>query len=263
MSRVAWSPKPSLRSWTLAALGAVALHAGFAALVIKYLTTDDYEELGAPSIEIGVELLAPRTEVIDLPVGPDVEASIASPPVVVQKDTIEPTVLPREVPIETEEPDRIVASIETEKPVNEETNTPTVPTPAALASIAAEATAPPSSELIESSLRSVAPAQGTGQSAERVRATWQKELIAHFNRHKRYPIQHSLPSATILVKFVLDETGHVLASNIVTGSGDASFDEAALAMIRRADPVPKPPAVVVSAGLDFTLPIIFRANRTN
>jgi TonB family protein len=96
-----------------------------------------------------------------------------------------------------------------------------------------------------------------------VRATWQKELIAHFNRHKRYPIQHSLPSATILVKFVLDETGHVLASNIVTGSGDASFDEAALAMIRRADPVPKPPAVVVSAGLDFTLPIIFRANRTN
>jgi TonB family protein len=66
-------------------------------------------------------------------------------------------------------------------------------------------------------------------------------------------------AAEILVGFELDETGRVLSSNVVQGSGDASFDEAALAMIRRSDPVPKPPAAVVAEGLTFTLPVIFRA----
>jgi len=252
----------SVRVWALSAVGAVALHAGLAALAIKYLASDDYDELGAPAIVINVELLAPRREAIDLPIGPDVEASVAAP-VVVRKDTVEPTVLPRDTTDETEEPDRIVAPTEREKPIHQEPAPPTVPVLAAQASLPAEVTAPPSPETIEKSLRSVAPAQGTGESAERVRATWEKNLIAHFDRHKRYPVQHSLPSATILVNFVLDEAGHVLASKIVAGSGDASFDDAALGMIRRADPVPKPPAVVVSAGLDFTLPINFKASRTN
>jgi periplasmic protein TonB len=47
----------------------------------------------------------------------------------------------------------------------------------------------------------------------------------------------------------------------VKGSGDISFDEAALAMIRRSDPVPRPPSLVAQAGLSFTLPVIFRAKR--
>jgi TonB family protein len=91
-----------------------------------------------------------------------------------------------------------------------------------------------------------------------VRAAWQKELIAHFNQHKHYPANGSLHSADILVNFVLNEDGRVLSSAIARGSGDASFDEPALAMIRRSDPVPKPPPLVVQQGLSFTLPVIFR-----
>jgi protein TonB len=53
----------------------------------------------------------------------------------------------------------------------------------------------------------------------------------------------------------------VVSSSIVQGSGDASFDEAALAMVRRSDPVPKPPVVVVQEGVSFTLPVLFRAKR--
>jgi protein TonB len=51
----------------------------------------------------------------------------------------------------------------------------------------------------------------------------------------------------------------VLAASVVKGSGDNSFDEAALAMIRRADPVPPPPPLVADDGLTFTMPVIFRA----
>ncbi|MGZ5876162.1 MAG: TonB family protein, partial [Bradyrhizobium sp.] len=106
--------------------------------------------------------------------------------------------------------------------------------------------------------RSVAPALGTGASTKRLRATWQKELIAHLDRHKRYPSDRSQKSAEIVVSFALDRMGHVLSTSVVKGSGDAAFDAAALAMVRRSDPVPQPPPVVADEGLNFTLPVIFK-----
>jgi TonB family protein len=53
----------------------------------------------------------------------------------------------------------------------------------------------------------------------------------------------------------------VLSATIAQSSGDASFDQAALAMMRRADPVPAPPALVADEGLSFSLPVNFRAQR--
>jgi TonB family protein len=52
--------------------------------------------------------------------------------------------------------------------------------------------------------------------------------------------------------------GHVLSTTIVKGSGDAAFDQAALAMVKKSDPVPPPPPAVADEGLSFTLPVIFR-----
>jgi TonB family protein len=91
-----------------------------------------------------------------------------------------------------------------------------------------------------------------------VRATWQRELIAHFDKHKRYPAERALKSAEILVSFALDRMGHVLSMSVVKGSGDPAFDQAALAMIKRSDPVPQPPPLIADEGLNFTLPVIFR-----
>jgi TonB family protein len=91
-----------------------------------------------------------------------------------------------------------------------------------------------------------------------MRATWQKELVAHLDKHKHYPAERSQKTAEILVSFELDRTGHVLSANIVKGSGDMAFDEAALAMVRKSDPVPMPPPLVADEGLNFTLPVIFR-----
>ena len=61
-----------------------------------------------------------------------------------------------------------------------------------------------------------------------------------------------------MVTFALDRTGHILSSSVTRSSGDASFDEAALAMLKRSDPVPAPPALIADEGLSFTLPVIFR-----
>jgi len=251
--------KPSRRLWILAALGALALHIGGVALAIAHLRTDDVDDsLGAPAIEIGLEMMSPHLEPTDLPPGPDAEASVASPALAEQKAEVKETELPKDVPTETENPDRAVTPDDQKKPKEDDAKLAAVQTSASTESVAAEATATPSSEAIQQGPRSVAPAQGTGESAQRMRATWQKELIAHLDKHKRYPASRSQKSAEIVVSFALDRMGHVLSTSIVKGSGDAAFDEAALAMVRRSDPVPQPPPLVADEGLSFTLPVIFR-----
>jgi len=193
-----------------------------------------------------------------LPPGPDSDASVASPAMPEQKAELKQTDLPKETPVETDEPDRVVTPNEVKKPIKDEAKIAAVQTSASQESVAAEATATPNSENIPQGPRSVAPAQGIGESLQRVRTTWQKELIAHLDRHKRYPAERVLKSAEILVGFVLDRMGHVLSASIVKGSGDQVFDDAALAMVRRSDPVPAPPPAVADETLSFTLPVIFR-----
>jgi TonB family protein len=259
MSDLVIEQRPSRRLWILAGLGALALHIGCAGLVIAHMQTDDPEDsLGAPAIEIGLEMMAPRQEVTDLPPGPDTDASVASPALAEQQAEVKETDLPKAVPTETEEPDRVVTTNDVKEPEKEEKEVAAVQTQASQESVAAEATATPSSEAIPVGPRSVAPAIGTGESARRVRATWTKELIAHLDKHKRYPAERQQKTAEIVVSFVLDRTGHVLSTSIAKGSGDRAFDEAALAMVRRSDPVPQPPPLIADEGLNFTLPVIFR-----
>jgi TonB family protein len=251
--------KPSRWPWIFAGISALALHLGGAAFAIAHLRSDDLDDaLGTAAIEIGLEMTSPRLEPTDLPPGPDTEASVASPAMAEQKAELKETDLPKDTPTETDNPDRAVTQNEVKKPVEEDAKMAAVETQASQESVAAEAMAVPSSDNIPEGARSVAPAQGTGVTAARVRATWQKELIAHFDKHKRYPATRAQKSAEIVVGFALDRMGHVLSASIVKGSGDAVFDEAALAMIRRSDPVPQPPPLVADEGLNFTLPVIFR-----
>jgi periplasmic protein TonB len=249
----------SRRLWLCAGLTALALHVGGAALALSHLQSDDSDEdLGAPAIEVGLELSSPRQEVTDLPPGPDSTASVPSPALAEQKAEVNDTDLPKDKPTESEEPDRVVTPNDAKKPIEEDVKVATVQTQASQESVAAEATAAPSLESIPQGERSVAPAIGIGESARRVRATWQRELIAHFDKHKRYPAERALKSAEILVSFALDRMGHVLSMSVVKGSGDPAFDQAALAMIKRSDPVPQPPPLIADEGLNFTLPVIFR-----
>jgi periplasmic protein TonB len=259
MSDLVTEQKPSRRLWILAAVGALALHVGGGALALAHLRADDLDDsLGAPAIEIGLEMMSPHLEATDLPPGPDADASVASPALAEQKVEVKETELPKEVPTEAEDPDRVVAPNDSKKPKEDDPKVAAVETSASTESVAAEATAMPSTEAIQEGPRSVAPVQGTGESVRRMRATWQKELIAHLDKHKRYPSERSQKSAEILVSFALDRMGHVLSASIVKGSGDPAFDQAALAMVRRSDPVPQPPPLVADEGLNFTLPVIFR-----
>ena len=251
--------RTSRRLWIFAAVIALALHIGGAALAIAHLQTEEADDaLGASAIEIGLELASVRREVTDLPPGPDTDASTASPQLAEQKAEVKETELPQDKPTEPEEADRVVTETESKKPKEDDPKIAAVQTQASTESVASEATATPSSDAIPEGQRSVAPAIGTGETARRVRATWQKELIAHLDKHKRYPADRSQKTAKIEIRFTLDRMGRVLATNIEKSSGDTAFDEAALAMVRRSDPVPAPPPLIADEGLSFTLPVIFR-----
>src|SRR4051794_17467635 len=251
--------KPSRRLWIFAGVAALALHLGGAALAVAHLHNDEADDpSGAPAIEIGLELASVHREVTDLPPGPDTDASVASPQLAEQKAEVKETDLPKDTPTEAEDADRVVTQSESEKPKEDDAKLAAVQTSASTESVEAEATATPSSDAIPEGPRSIAPAQGTGETARRIRATWQKQLLAHLDKHKRYPHERAQKSAEIYVRFTLDRMGHVLSTSIDKGSGDSAFDEAALAMVKRSDPVPAPPPLVADEGLSFTLPVIFR-----
>jgi periplasmic protein TonB len=251
--------KPSRRLWLMAALCALLLHVGgIAAAVMQMETEDSDDSMGAPAIEIGLEMAAPKIEATDLPPGPDAEASTASPAIAEQKAVEKETELPKAKVIESEEPDRVVTENDSKKPTEEEPEKAAVQQSASTESVAAEATAMPTFEAVKEAPAAVAPAQGSGEAAQRARTTWQKEMVSHLDKHKRYPAERQQKTAEITVNFEIDRVGHVLNVSIVKGSGDAAFDEAALAMVRRSDPVPKPPPLVADEGLSFTLPVIFR-----
>ncbi len=244
-------------AWAFSALCAVAVHATCVAIAFGSMWPDDDQSLGAPAIEIGVELASPRLEPTNLPVGPDTDASAEAPEVIQQKTVVEKNDLPKATPTETDNPDRVVSPNDPKPDKDPELKTSSVQAEPSQASVAVQATATPSIENAPQSTRSVAPSQGTGDSAVRERVTWEKELAAHFNKYKRYPEDHMAQGGQVVVSFVLDRDGRVLSSSIVTGSGDAAFDAAALAMLERASPVPPPPPIVADGGLSFTLPVIF------
>lgn len=70
-------------------------------------------------------------------------------------------------------------------------------------------------------------------------ATWRGAVLAHLNAFKPTPTGGA--TGTARVAFSVDRNGRVLSASLAGGSGDPALDAAAVAMVRRASPVPAPP----------------------
>src|SRR6202035_3377665 len=159
MSDLGLDQKPSRRLWIIAAVVALALHAGGAALAFAHLRADAAdEELGAPAIEIGLEMMSPRLAPTELPPGPDTPAAVASPAIAEQKAELKETELPKDTPTASEDPDRVVTLNDSSKPKEEDAKVAAVQAAASAESAAVEAMATPSVEAAPAG-RSVAAAQ--------------------------------------------------------------------------------------------------------
>jgi len=239
-------------------LAALALHLGAVAVgLVSWSSSDADDDVGAPGLEIGIELAAPRGDVVDAPVGPDSEASTASSAQAEQKVTEKPNELPKEMPHEAEEPDRLVATTTPEKQQEPDPNTKPVAAAASRESAASEAAAMPTSESAPPADKSVTSAQGVGEAVARARIKWRNGLSASLKRHLRYPTDRTRQAAAVVVTFSIDRAGHLKSAAIARSSGDQSFDTAALDMLKRSDPLPAPPPEVTDDELTLTAPVDF------
>lgn len=77
--------------------------------------------------------------------------------------------------------------------------------------------------------------------------------------HKIYPRRARMrrEEGQVQVRFVLDRAGMLLEGAVIQGSGNATLDEEAEAMLRRASPYPRAPAELPGERIEFTAPIIF------
>jgi periplasmic protein TonB len=146
-------------------------------------------------------------------------------------------------------------------PLQEEQSDPTPPQkeekpPELEAELSLPMPEPPKLEPPSEEKQATAPPQA---NAPRAIARWESALAAHLERFKHYPDKARArgDQGTATVAFTIDHEGHVVTSRIVQSSGSETLDEETLAMLVRAQPLPKPPDNVLNNELSFIVPVKF------
>lgn len=171
----------------------------------------------------------PEIKIPELPPLPDAAAVLAPPPPPARPKTVERKPPPKKV-------------VERRKPINQDKPP------------AERTTAPPRAQA-QAAPNAAAPAEGAASVSAASRASWRGTLLAHLNRYKRFP--GGANPGTVQVAFSIDRSGRVLSARLVGGSGDAILDEEAVAMIRRASPVPAPPEGLGGGSIALSVPVKF------
>lgn len=249
--------KSSRRLWVFAAVGALALHLGGVALAVAHLRTDDDDGLGAAGAEYAVDMVSADVEDDNLPPGPDADASVASPQLAEQKTEVKETDLPKDEVHEAEDADRVVTTNDSKKPVQDDPKVAAVQTEASEEAPAQEATSRQAlEEKSPDAQQAKAPNLGIGKDKLKMTAQWGRMISAYFELHKRYPPDKN-KTATVKVSLVINRLGNIISAAVAESSGDPVFDDAALAMIHRSDPVPKPVAGLTDDQFAFSLDVKF------
>ena len=148
----------------------------------------DFDEgLGTSGIEIGLDVTSVKTEDADLPPGPNTDASMAAPELAAQQAVVKEIDLPKDIPTEAENADRVVTENDSRKPAEEEPEKAAVQTAASTPSLAAEATAQQKLDEGREAEQSQARHEGILKDNKKLAAEWGRQLSAYLERHKRYP----------------------------------------------------------------------------
>jgi periplasmic protein TonB len=221
---------PDAARWSIC-FAAVTLAHGAAALALLSAPAASNFEAGAPVVLIELSEAAFTVPPNDLAPGPPEPEVAATPP-----------------PTEDTKPPERQAEIALPKPE------PPKPEPPAEAR---PATALPSVAMLPPA---AAPSAGAAvQPSAALLRHWQSELVAHIERFKRYPAAARARGDQGLarVAFTIDRNGKVRGSRIVQSSGSPDLDQESLAILTRAQPMPRPPDQLPPSELSFVVPIRF------
>jgi len=88
------------------------------------------------------------------------------------------------------------------------------------------------------------PAPPAPRAAASAAETWEGKVLARLNDRRRYPrlAMARRQQGAPYIRFVIDREGHVLSAMLERSSGFSDLDREAVALPKRAEPLPKPPA---------------------
>jgi protein TonB len=225
--------RPGALRWGICFAVVVAAHGAAALAVLRHAPSDSGFDAGAPVVMIELPeappaFTGPPTELAPGPTEPETE----------------PTPPPKE---ETKQPEEVaeVALPEPEPPKPEPPAEEKPPT--AMPSVAMVPTVP------------APPVAGAAVAPSAAIRRWESALVGHIERFKRYPAEARSRGelGTARVAFRIDRDGWVRESRILETSGSPALDRECLAMLARAQPMPKPPSEAQASELSFVMPVNF------
>ena len=285
---------PEQRQWTLALLAAGGLHALVAIGLLWPQAEPGAQAPGVGGIEIALGpaggapggAAAPTIE--DVQEAPDAAApeTVAEPEVegdtpepIVEPDPVEPEPEPDPVEPEPEPVEENPEPVVEEEPPPEELSTEAVATettPAQPAPTAAPRPLPkdaPETRAPTPSTAGAAGKAGSQDSAEAgasgsdasaggtpgAEADYAAIVLAWLERHKEYPppAQRRRQEGVVLLYIAIDRKGQVLERRLAERTGHTLLDEAALAMLARAAPLPPMPEDMAQQRLEMVVPVQF------
>lgn len=257
--------KSNVRTSTVGLVVVLAVHLLiilFALWTPSKLPVPDAQAIAPKILEVSLLTAAPPQPITELAPGPQqVEAAAAQKPIkntekkqelITHKDahtTISETVKTPE-PIAEEIPEEVEEEVLTEQKV------PAQPAPATTAPTTLPA--PPAE---------TATATNMGANQQQmldIKLNWQHQLQMHLERWKRYPRRAQMRNQEGMpwIKFSMDRSGKVLSVSLVQSSGVDSLDKEALALVKRAAPLPIPPPDIIEGDeITLTVPIEFFINQ--
>lgn len=253
MVRLTSEDLADLRRWMLSGATVLTVAGGVAAAALAPGAGEDVQP-AEPSGAIGVvfeeEAVAPAREVNDLPPGPEQVATEAVPASVAEakpEEKLPP--IPDLPPV----PDAEVALPREVKPE-------TAPTRQAQAAV--ETNSAPQVAAERTASVAAAPTEAAPDPLEsKAVATWRTQLLAVVEKNKRYPeaARARRERGVVVVAFQLDREGRVVGAQVARGSGSATLDDEAIALLRRVEPFPIPPSILPGERISVNLPIRFAA----
>ncbi len=220
----------------------IGLHLAALALMVGAAAPDLPVALGESDIEVlDIEFLPSAPE--SVPVAP--ATPVVEPRPVVAKAPLILTAPPPplEIPPAASDPEPVMLAA----PAIE-----TLAEPLPIATAAAPASPP-------DAMPAPAPARPLTARGKRAQSQYLRELMSWLARHRVYPVEAKKRKleGVVQVRFAIDRDGHLLSATVHRSAGADLLDQAALDVLRRADPMPKFPKALDRDRLRVTLPIDF------
>jgi periplasmic protein TonB len=226
-------PRGDAPRWVLCALAIVLLHAG--------------AMIAAVTWQAPVELAKPPPPAIMIDLAPDPVVQPVSPPPPPPEPKPPP---PPPEPAVTLPPPRPLPP--KPRPVQRRVEPPPK---AAIAPLRPAVTPPPAAAPVAPQ----APPPVVTQPSPNVVADFQRAMLLHLERAKRYPREAQLrrEQGTVYLRFRMDRSGRVLSAVIDRSSGYPDLDAEVLDMINRAQPLPPIPPEIAQSQLELVAPVRF------